>query len=226
MAQLKKPGRGTVSAGAIVLLILLVLSRHDKVNRGLMGIGALIIFIAIVLISAIAAFVLISTGGNLQQKALITGNEAREGVGSGVETVKITGSDASSSGTPHAVTSLNVMVRLQAGSDPLSLNNTVVTLDTPLASQNFLYNGTVPQSATASGTSTFVVSYVKEAPIHEDGYMNRGDVAELKFNINGQLGENIRSRITLIPRTGAMTQLEFMTPDSMVEQRVLLWPTT
>jgi flagellin-like protein len=226
MAQLKKLNKGLVSIGALVLLILLVTSKSPKSNRGLMGLGALIIFIAVILVAAIAAAVMLSTGGSLQQKALITGNEAREGVSGGFETIKINGADASSAGTPHAVNRIYLLTRLSAGSNPLNFNSTVITMDTPLATQNFIYNGTVSDDVTATGTGDYVITYIQQSPVHEDDYLQSGDVAEIKFNIDGNLLENMKGRITLIPRIGSMNMLEFMTPESMVERKVLLWPTT
>jgi len=49
-------------------------------GKGEMGIGALIIFLAILVVAALAASVFIGSGTSLQQKALITSNEAKEGV--------------------------------------------------------------------------------------------------------------------------------------------------
>jgi len=74
--------------------------------KGMMGIGALIIFIAIILIAAIAASVLITTGGSLQQKALITGSQTEEAIASGIEAMTVVASDASADdpqGSPHRV---------------------------------------------------------------------------------------------------------------------------
>jgi archaeal flagellin FlaB len=194
-------------------------------HAGMMGIGALIIFLAIVLVAAIAASVLITTGGSLQQKALITGNEAREGVGSGIDIISIKGSDASSSGTPHSLSRLQLMSRLPPGSNPLAFNNTIITMDTTSGSQNYLYGGVVDVDAIAPSTGVYVISYVKAGPNQINHYLNVGDMVNVKFNIAGGLGELKRTKVTIIPQVGNMNQLEFVTPETMTEPVVSLWPT-
>lgn len=226
MTRHYKPMMGLISIGALIVLLLLISSKQARPNRGLMGIGALILFIAVILVAAIAASVLIASGGSLQQKALITGSETREGISPGLEPVSIRGADPSQSGTPHAVTKLYVLARLPAGSEALSLNNTVMKLDTRAGSQDFTYAGAVANGVPSATTYDFVVTYVKSGPYQEDDYVNRGDLVNLKLNIDGQMGENRRGVLSVIPQTGNINQLEFVTPESMVDPMVILWPTT
>jgi archaeal flagellin FlaB len=224
MIQPKKANIGLIGISAIILLVLLASSRQARFTKGTVGIGTLIIFIAMILVAAIAAAVLISTGGSMQQKALITGNEAREGISYGLEAVSVKGSDASQAGTPHSVNRLTIMARLPAGSGTLSLNSTILTLDTTMASQTFTYGGTVADSVNAASTNDYVVSYLQSGPYHEDGYVNLGDTVKIKFNIAGSLRENMKAKVSIISRAGSPNTLELVTPDSMTEQVVVLWP--
>ena len=60
-----------------------------------MGIGTLIIFIAMILVAAIAASVLISTTGALQNKALSTGKATTAEVGTSITAIEVYAEDAS-----------------------------------------------------------------------------------------------------------------------------------
>lgn len=83
-----------------------------------MGIGTLIIFIATILVAAVAAGVLISTSGVLQQRALITGQEARKKITNAIEVVSIV---AYGNKTDETLNNFEVMLRLDAGSDPTQM---------------------------------------------------------------------------------------------------------
>ena len=195
----------------------------NRKNKGMMGIGTLIIFIAVILVAAVAAAVLISTSGSLQQKALVTGGQAEEGVATGAEAVSVMATDASSD---HNVESFEMLLRLQAGSEPMNLNNTVLIVDTSTTSQSLSYNSTVDSSDTYTATSTilYLVHYVKQGPDYEAGYLSRGDVLKVKFASDGSIAENRKVRLKVIPRVGQTTIVEFTTPDVMTDQRVSLWP--
>ncbi len=195
-------------------------------DQGLMGIGTLIIFISVILVAAVAAGVLISTGGSLQQKALVTGNQAEEGVATGVEVVTVHGEDSSNSGTPHELTRLTMIMRMGSGSEPINLNNSVIMLDTPTTTQSMSYNETVSEGGLASTTTHYVIIYAKLGPQHEDGYMQRGDVAQILIKPSTNVGENEKIRIHFIPRVGTVTEVQFITPDTMTEKKVFLWPTS
>jgi len=65
---------------------------HIKDKKGEMGIGTMNLFIAMVLVAAVAAALLISTAGNLNQQAQETGTLTRQDVSSGFSVVECWGS--------------------------------------------------------------------------------------------------------------------------------------
>jgi len=92
------------------------MGRFNK--KAIMGIGTLIIFIATILVAAVAAGVLISTSGILQQKALITGQEARKQITNGVNIISIL---AHGNKTDESLNNFEMLIRLSAGSDSLQM---------------------------------------------------------------------------------------------------------
>lgn len=182
-----------------------------------MGVGTLIIFIAVILVAAVAAAVLISTAGSLQQRALVTGGQAEEGVSTGAEAVSVMGTDARSG---HNLEDFEFLLRLQSGSESMNLNNTVITMDTSDTTQNMDYAGI----AGSASTSHFAVTYVKKGPDYEPGYLSRGDVIKVTYASLTNVTENQKVRLKVIPRVGQATIVEFTTPDVMTDQRINLWP--
>jgi len=161
----------------------------------MMGIGTLIIFIAVILVAAVAAAVLVSTSGSLQQRGVATGSQAEEGVSTGAEAVSVLGTDGSSG---HDIEYYELLLRIQAGSEPMNLNNTVILVDTATTSQNLVYASTATEdTTTASDSAHYIVYYIKEGPDYEAGYLSRGDVLKAKFvcydcssGDTGGVGEN------------------------------------
>ncbi len=90
----------------------------SKRKKAIMGIGTLIIFIATILVAAVAAGVLISTSGVLQQRALLTGTEARKKITNAVEVISIL---AYGNRTDESLNNFEILVRLDAGSDPTQM---------------------------------------------------------------------------------------------------------
>lgn len=189
-----------------------------KMKKGMMGVGTLIIFIAVILVAAVAAAVLISTAGSLQQRGLTTGAQAEEGVSTGAEAISVMATDAS---TDHQIENFEMLLRMQAGSDPMNLNNTVILVDTSETSQSLDYGGL---GTSATSTTNYQVEYVKAGPEQENGYLSRGDVIKVFFQSDGSVEENKKVRIRVIPRVGQPTIVDFTTPDVMTDMRVNLWP--
>jgi flagellin FlaB len=98
------------------------LNGETDADRGQVGIGTLIVFIAMVLVAAIAAGVLVNTAGFLQATAEDAGQESVDKVTNRVEVVNqhgVVGSD-------DRIKTLNLTVRLAAGSSAVDMNSTSV----------------------------------------------------------------------------------------------------
>jgi len=91
-------------------------------DRGQVGIGTLIVFIAMVLVAAIAAGVLVNTAGFLQATAEDAGQESVDKVTNRVEVVNQHGVV----GTNDRIKTLNLTVRLAAGSSAVDMNSTSI----------------------------------------------------------------------------------------------------
>lgn len=179
----------------------------------MVGVSTLIIFVSLILVGAITAAVLLGSVGGLQQKASSTAREA-EGIGSGVQIVYI---DATN-GTDHNVETFRMIVQLRAGSDPINFARSSLTFDTVGSSKSYTYN-----SSTFS-TSTYNVSYIRTNPnVHEEGYIRRGEIAALHWNVTPPVGEEERVKITLYPSGGDITSVEFFSNRVMTTYKVPMY---
>jgi flagellin FlaB len=97
-------------------------------NRvAVMGIGTLIIFIATILVAAVAAGVIISTSGVLQQKALIIGDQAQNRLINGIEITHVffTGNT-----TDKTANNLEILTRPEPAAGPINFRTTSLSFFT------------------------------------------------------------------------------------------------
>jgi len=102
-------------------------------EAGDMGIGTMIIFIAMVLVAAVAASLLISTAGDLNQQAQETGRLAQQEVSSGFLVMEVFGIDCASGSGPSSpgtadgdIDDLYLKIRLNAGSPAIDMDNVII----------------------------------------------------------------------------------------------------
>jgi archaeal flagellin FlaB len=189
---------------------------HKARKKGMMGIGTLIIFIAVIVVSAVAAAVLIGAGGSLEQRSMTTMKGTEQEVATGLNIYSVIGSDASANGT---VQNLELLVRLRPGSDPVNFNSTVITIDGREMFQSMRF-----ANGSAGGGGNYSVYYIRRGGSPLDGYLGPGDSAIINISLVQAIGPDQRIIIQVIPSQGGIKRLDFQTPSVMFDKRVILYP--
>ncbi len=104
------------------------------------GIGTLIIFIAMVLVAAVAASVLISTSGTLQQKAQKTGTETISDVSTNIKVLSIVGYRSNTTAT--SFDQINLTVEVAPGAGNIDLSQLRISMSNGTAMANNMGYGT------------------------------------------------------------------------------------
>jgi flagellin FlaB len=194
-------------------------------NKGETGIGTLIVFIAMILVAAIAASVLLGTAGSLQQKSLTTGKQTQQEVSSGIQVVTL----SATNGTDGTVETFEMLIKLTAGSDALALNDTLITLDTKTTTQNMRFCGIHGDSCNTTGTTTisstaYSAEYLKNGTDHLQNYLTTGDIVKVRFNSTTSISQSATVKLRVIPKHGVIVPVDFVTPDVISTERVILYP--
>lgn len=192
-------------------------------NRGLLddtgaqaGIGTLIIFIAMVLVAAVAAAVLISTQGLLQQKAQKTGSETISEVSSNIMVDSIYGIRTSTTAT--TLTTYNITIKPSAGAGRIDISRLVVKAGTA--------SGMIDMNFGATANASFY--NVTEIRDNDDTFnstsgvyvINSGDLIVVTVNAGSggatSLAATPRTDLTfaLTPETGNPVRIALTTPNS------------
>jgi archaellin len=155
-------------------------------TRGLTGVGFLIVFIALILVAFIAATVVISTSGLLQQRGLRVGDEAQERVSSGVLPVNV----VAIKGVGREVEGFEVLLQLDYGSEQVKLDNMLIVLGSSSDSQSLrfdpVFGGSYPSEA-----GFYRVEYVRGGL--REGYLIEGDLVRVRFKSFTRMSEESES---------------------------------
>jgi len=208
----------------------------NDADRGQVGIGTLIVFIAMVLVAAIAAGVLVNTAGFLQATAEDAGQESVDKVTNRLDVVSSHGL-VNDTGSDLAVDSLNLTVRLAAGSGAVNLDDTTIKYVSSSKAENLVYKDTATNGgqdlgdvsawdSTSGLNSTEFTAYA----LNDDGDTSfpvlNGQADRYEIVINTSLveqngaglstGDSIELDIT--SRSGGSTQVIFTMPQQLAGQ--------
>ncbi|MFT4249841.1 MAG: archaellin/type IV pilin N-terminal domain-containing protein [Candidatus Woesearchaeota archaeon] len=184
-----------------------------------MGVGTLIIFIALLLVAAVAAGVLIQTAGSLQQQALTTGKATQSEISTNARVIEV----SATNGSTQTISNFSMQMRLSPGSDPLKLEEVILTLNTDDETLTLQYSGNETYQTTGSA-GTYGVRYLINGSNHVAGVLQRGDVIQVDFSSPSPIGRSQAVRLNFIPKVGTPTLVKFATPDLISTERVYLYP--
>lgn len=174
------------------------------------GIGTLIIFIAMILVAAVAAAVLISTSGILQQKAQKTGTETIAEVSSNVKVISLVG-DRGDTSTNNFV-SIAATVETAAGAGRIDINQFKLAIsDGAVRIENLTYG------TTANATHFSVTAYrdADSSFNSSNPVINSGDLVVITIDPT-PLAFDPRTpyRFQIVPEFGTPVTKEGTTPTS------------
>jgi archaellin len=198
---------------------------RTKLNskKAVVGIEVLLIFIASILVSAIAAGVLIQATGTLQQSALTVSSATQDRLVTGLDVVSVVGIANVSA---ERLEGIEIQTRLRAGSPAIQLQFTKISLVWQNATFSLDYNEAIQGELCQFGSLnpedfTF-------CPFNMIGDNNsilaEGEILALRFALpeSSRLGVIEEFEVSLQPRSGALTVLQLRTPELMLTPRVRL----
>ena len=217
------------------------MKRKRMNKRGEMGIGTLIIFIAMVLVAAVAATVLITTADELQMQAYDTGRTARSDVSSGLNVVHVYGNRrlGAAGANQDTIQNLTIKVKLQAGSDPIDLNQMIVQISDGNKSVDYSFEGSADADLNWHYNATLELDPAEHAVFTANDIMTEGTLIALVFDLTQELSNadghannwddgaglylNTQQEVTikLIPKHGVSTLVKFTTPSVYADERIV-----
>jgi flagellin FlaB len=211
---------------------------HTKVRinqRGAIGIGAMIVFIAMVLIAGIAAYVILSTGSQLEIKSGATGTQTIKEVSTGLKISTIEGHN-----TSGLIDKIVIIITPRAGSPDIDLDGTLIELSNTQQKYVLTYSSAYwvngksgledlfDADAFSSVSSEFGIIVLKDDDSscnQNTPVINRGDSVMLALNttaiFNGIPG-NVNIQGNIIPEEGAWGIIQFRTPSSFANSVLIL----
>jgi flagellin-like protein len=181
-------------------------------DRGQVGIGTLIIFIALVLVSAVAAGVLINTAGDLQSRASDTGSDAQAQVSNQIDVVSASGEVDT---TNDQVTKLTLVVKKSPGSDPIDLSAATIQ-----------YTSAGESVTLTEGTGTgqiFEVDPVTATANDDKALDNNRERIRLKISLSdaaSNLAQGEDAQLKIVDQSGASTVYGVNVPDVLTSTYV------
>ncbi len=218
-------------------------------GRAQVGIGTLIIFIAMVLVSAVAAGVLLKTSGGLQQKATVTGEQATKEVSTNIKVMDVLGYVNDT--TQEKINAIILRVQLAAGSGDVRYSDIILAYQ---SGDHYVvgikFNGTGSSSPTqgilnltddisraenvVNGSDTdiaqFYIRRIKDKnPSSPNTVLEQSEIVEIIFWIEDNQGSDLPlqpgQEFTLIlqPKAGQSTSVRKTAPSSFGKKYISEW---
>jgi flagellin FlaB len=195
----------------------------------------MILFIAMVLIASIVAYVILSTGSQLEIKSGTTGTQTIKEVSAGLKITSIQGHN-----TSGLIDKIVIVIALRPGSPDIDLDGAMIEVSSGNQknilrySSSYWVNGTSGMdnifnanafSSVASEFGIIVLQDDDSSCKQDTPVINRGDSAMLALNstaVFSGIAENANIVGNIIPEEGAWSIIQFRTPSSFVNPILIL----
>lgn len=191
---------------------------------GDVGVGTLIIFIAFVVISTIAAGIVLQTTNLLQSKALTTGKETTKEIGTNYESVSAYATNGSDD---RYVEYFFWTVRPSGGSEDVKYTDLLITMNTNNQSQEYTFSTSVNCSNSSSinaSSTNFGINIVLPEDGGISGYFVQGDVTEFCFKSVRPMAESEKIKLNMVPKRGSTLTETILLPSLMIQDQVYIYP--
>jgi archaellin len=153
---------------------------------------------------------LISTANQVREQAQSTGNDAIGNVATSIMVQDVVGTVAANN-----ITTLNMNVRLAAGSPDIDLDNVVISVN----------DGTNVKDYSIGGTNAYTVAKVRDSTADADftanHYIHQGDM--IKVTITGlTLAPQTHVVLKIMPAYGQANEVAFTTPETYTGTVIVL----
>lgn len=196
----------------------------EKAQAG--GIAVLILFISIILVAAIASYVLLETGNTLQQRAYSVGKKSLFSVSSHIQIINIYGYD--SDRDRQDIDCLISLIRQSPGSQPIQIDSLQLIYSTDEHLITKILINTTPEDG-PGGTNVESDFYFKEIKGNGNSIIESGETFEIFFVIeNGETAIPIEPKkeisLTFLTSDGGETTAEFRSPSLITRRYTKLYP--
>jgi archaellin len=191
-------------------------------KKALMGIGMLIVFMATVVISGMAAGVLIGATGVLQERALKVEEVTRARIVSGVETFSIFGNGNVSTET---ISEFEFHIWPRAASMPIQMKSMGFAFITDSYSLSPILNETITGEACEFENLITDREYCIFPRIgNNNTVLEEGEIFVLKFKLSDERELSPEADITIIfqPKAGGREIMNIRTPEMVLTNKIQL----
>jgi flagellin FlaB len=185
--------------------------RHDAAE---VGVGTLIVFIAMVLVAAVAAAVLISTSGELQQRAQKTGEAATQEVSSNLKVAGVYGNVSSSK-----IVALHIHLELAPGATPVDLTKLKIRYSDGTNAPLILDQIQFSTAAEFPHGDLFKTTWLRGSSVNS--VMSAGDLVDCTIDSSAagigtayQISPRKDVEVRLIPEAGTEVPADFTSPNT------------
>ncbi|RZN42193.1 MAG: hypothetical protein EF813_01800 [Methanosarcinales archaeon] len=182
------------------------------------GISTLILFIAIVLMAALVVVPLINTSSMFTEKAVHTGKETKEHVGTGIRIMSVGGQTTDNTITDHGITRLTILIEPLAGSEIITLDTmiiSVVSTGKPPVILNYNQTSDSYADGCFNASRWLRIGDGTKADRINDPHLEYGDIVELGIDTTSSATDfspNVGIVLEFLVETGFDAKVEFRTP--------------